>query len=706
MSGTIANVTASEDLDPSLRDELRYLDELEAWIPQRRAWLERYGAQAQAAPAAPPPGTPAQDPATWPTPQRPASSFTVGGFLLSLGAFALVAAGVVFAGFAWGALGAVGRFILLVSAGLLAHGAAQLAAKRIRATAITLAIVGTLLIAVANVLLLTRPAGDLALVRSVVAVAFGIAGIAAGRAINGRLRGAAVVTSLTGAFLVLGSFGTWVSKDVVDVDGGWYATALFVLWGLALIGLGLIDRTMPWAWLGTAGIVVGVLVGTARATDRGSFIDLANDPWAVLLLVAGLVVPALVLLALDRLLAARTWALPVGAVALSVFATLAAVTGASDPQDRGWVALALLVIAAVVVATAAHVAARPERPVATMWSGAAGASGARAIGAWSVLVLVVGALATVLAAGQARPNDLVSCIYGECTPEPEFVAWLREAYPWWRGVLAALAALALAVVVDAVSRRRLRGSVLAPWVAVLGVVGTWSLFLVNDTSLGSTRTDDAPLFTLALAWLITGTGLIGLVAWRGWVPGSVWVGGVLALAGMQLAWVALDAGEGWAVAPEVHGLLLAAPLLLAGMVHVLLEPAPVPTWISVGPALTAALVPTTLAVVGDTLGRWFGSVFGQTDEPGTAALVRLVALAAVTAVLAVVGGRRGWAGVFWPGVVGLAIVVVTQLIEVAQLVPAWIALTVVGLLLVGAGARWEQVRLSGRRTRQWAAALH
>ncbi|HAS08362.1 MAG TPA: hypothetical protein DCR52_03765, partial [Actinobacteria bacterium] len=75
-------------------------------------------------------------------------------------------------------------------------------------------------------------------------------------------------------------------------------------------------------------------------------------------------------------------------------------------------------------------------------------------------------------------------------------------------------------------------------------------------------------------------------------------------------------------------------------------------------------------------------------------------------VLAIVGGRNHWAGVFWPGVAAVIVISVAQIADVAALLPQWVSLAVVGVGLLIAGARWESVRLRGHRTRQWAGTLH
>jgi hypothetical protein len=229
--------------------------------------------------------------------------------------------------------------------------------------------------------------------------------------------------------------------------------------------------------------------------------------------------------------------------------------------------------------------------------------------------------------------------------------------------------------------------------------------VVDATAVAAVGTPTVPTRTIGIAWVVVGLGGIALAAALRGVPWLVQGPGIVAALGVQLLWSTLDT-DGWAWAPEVHGLLLAAPLLLAGMTQVLLDPKPVPTLAAVGPALSAALLPPTLAVLADTSDRWASALFGGSADPTTEALVRSVVLVVVAAVLVILGARRGWAGVFWPGVAALVLLVAAQLFDAAALLPAWVSLALVGVALVLAGARWEQVRLRGRRTRQWAARLH
>jgi hypothetical protein len=243
---------------------------------------------------------------------------------------------------------------------------------------------------------------------------------------------------------------------------------------------------------------------------------------------------------------------------------------------------------------------------------------------------------------------------------------------------------------------------------VLVALATWVLQVAASTTAGGAIAPESsaafPRGTIGVALTLAGAGLIAVVALARLVPAHVWFGGATATVGVMALW------QDWAIdgalTPEIHAVLLAAPLLLAGMTHVLLvEPDP-PTTVSVMPALIAVLLPPTVAVLDDTASRWFTAAFGADADPSVGPLLRSLVLLIVAAALAVIGGRQGWAGVFWPGLVVLFVLVAAQLVDVATLVPDWIVLAVVGAGLVAAGARWEWIARNRRRTRAWIGSLH
>jgi hypothetical protein len=628
----------------------------------------------------------------------------VGGVLLTLGAVALVAAGIVFTAVAWSFLGPVGRFLLLLVAGAVALLAARLTARRIHGTATALAVVGAGLVSVATAFLLSRGDDLDTGPRAAVAAAVGVGLLFVGRRLSPLLRASALVTAVAGAVFVAAALLT-VGETAEAVSTEWWSAGVFAVWGLALLAWARVDRTAPWSWLGTAGLVQAVLLATAAATTKDGPLDLDQD-WAALALPMVLLAGALLLLLLDRLLRARTWALPFGGVLLTAIAGIAALAGAADGSSSGWGAAAVAVVAIGVVLVGAHVAARPERPTATVWQPVLRPATVRVITAVVAIATTVAALAFALAVTSAPPVPQVVCGAFDCTPSRAFTAWIDESFPAVRGALAAVVALAFGLALGAVLRLRRGPGHAGPAVAASSaVVLVWSAIVVDATVVASTSTPLVPTRTIGVAWLVAGLGGIALAALLRGVPWLVQAPGALAALGVQLLWSTLGT-DGWAWAPEAHGLLLAAPLLLAGMTQVLLDPKPVPTLASVGPALSAVLLPPTLAVLDDTSDRWASALFGGNADPSTEALVRSVVLVLVAAVLVVLGARRGWAGVFWPGVAALVLLVAAQLFDAAALLPAWVSLALVGLVLVLAGARWEQVRLRGRRTRQWAARLH
>ena len=88
------------------------------------------------------------------------------------------------------------------------------------------------------------------------------------------------------------------------------------------------------------------------------------------------------------------------------------------------------------------------------------------------------------------------------------------------------------------------------------------------------------------------------------------------------------------------------PLLLVGMlVGLLKHDHVVSTWSSAAPAITAALLFPVAWVLEDSLTRRAGAG----AAPSTEALIRIVSFLILGLVLAIVGGRNHWAGVFWPG---------------------------------------------------------
>ncbi len=71
-----------------------------------------------------------------------------------------------------------------------------------------------------------------------------------------------------------------------------------------------------------------------------------------------------------------------------------------------------------------------------------------------------------------------------------------------------------------------------------------------------------------------------------------------------------------------------------------------------------------------------------------------------------IGAVRGLAGALIPGVVGIAFIVVVQIVTVVGVVPVWASLSVGGAILLTLGVRMEATRSAIRSGATWVAGLH
>ncbi|MDH5278539.1 MAG: hypothetical protein OEW53_05820 [Actinomycetota bacterium] len=644
--------------------ELTELDAWRSWASARRSWLRDrlaagdlpatgWSALGGEQPARLPGAAPAGG-AVRPGPP-PRNAPAAGTVLLAGGAVLLVLAGIAFVAFAWDLLGPVGQLVTLFALG----GAALTAGVRLRArlpgTATTLGVVGALLVAVSTVA--TRSLGvDVvgetgALVAAAVASVL-LAGV--GVAVRSRLAAVGEVAALTGATLTLALLATAPADEAVPLGDAWawWAAAVLLLGAVALLLLADELRVRTWPPLAAVSLVLGALVLAGYLADRGELTDENR-----LLVFSGVLLGAAVV---DVLLARGLphhrhepgWS---GAALVGVAILVAWVSGAALPESRPRSALVLVAVVALAGWTRHWLTDALRAPLDFL---------AAAVGASAVGLLVA--------------------------------PWADD-WAGWQGPVAGLALAAVVVGLAEVDPRRERDTPAQgalTLVAAAAGLGTW---LVAVT--GGPPPSEAVRRGIAAALILVGAAAWAealrrrLPAWSVWFPGLA-VGVALALL--------LETGDlDPAYAPEIYGVVLAAVAGAAGaLTWYLRRPSPTPSLVTVGPALTLALAPTTLAMVDQAFGQWWWSA-----DPGTAYQVRVGALFVVGALGVVIGSWRRLAGVVAPCAAALLVVTTVQLVELGRFLPQWVSFAVAGALLVGAGARWESVRSLGRQGTTWARHL-
>lgn len=349
--------------------------------------------------------------------------------------------------------------------------------------------------------------------------------------------------------------------------------------------------------------------------------------WVAMLAVAAAVVPAWAAGSAADLATTRVGVTAAAAQLVSFGALLVtAVVAPETTGDTGWAALTAALAGAC--CGAAMVAAR--RPRWRRWSsGWAAATGAAAVAAATaplglpVNAYAVAAAAAALVAVAAALRTRLELVVG--------------------GVAVATALVAVALAASAVPG--VTGlPPLAPVLAGLGVV--------------------------ALAY--------GIRPQRGRVA---WVGVLLCSAGNA---VAMSAGNVTIV--EAYSLPLAALALVVGLVRLRRQPDS-PSWLTVGPAASAGLLPSAFATVGDP------------------SLTRPVVVLAVAAAVMGAGIAFRWQAPFLSGAVAACVVAVAQLAPYAVGVPRWVSFGAVGVVLLVLGFRYEARRRNASQAVRWVAAL-
>ncbi len=661
---TVACRACGRSLPMAALAELAELDSWSSWATSRASWLRdrlmdgdlpaegwsAFGADRSVGlPGAPRTG------GSRPAPAPPRGAPAAGTVLLAGGAVLLVLAGIAFVAFAWDLLGPVGQLVTLFGLGAAAITTGVRLRDRLPGTATTLGIVGALLVAVSTVA--TRSLGVDVVGETGALVAAAVASVAlagVGVAVRSRLAAVGEVAALAGATLALALLSTAPADDAVPLGDSWawWAAAVLLLGAVALLLLADELHVRTWPPLAALSLVLGALVLAGYLADRGEVTD-----------------------------ATRAFVFSVALVGAAVVDVLLARGLPNHRREPAWSAAALVSVTVVVT-----------------WVVGVAQADSRSRSAFVLLTVVALALWTRrwLTDALKPPLDYVAAAVGASAVGLLVAPWTDD-WAVWQGPVAGLA-LATVVVglaeVDPRHERDTGAQGALTLVAASAGLGTW---LVAVTS-GAPPTETVRR-GIATALILAGAAAWAealrrrLPAWSVWLPGLA-VGAALALL--------LETGDlDPAFAPEIYAAVLAAVAGVAGVLTwYLRRPAPTPSLVTIGPALTLALGPTTLAMIDDAFGRWWWS-----EDPGTAYQVRVGALFLVGAVGVVIGAWRRLAGVVAPCAAALLVVTAVQLVELGRYLPQWVSFAVAGALLVAAGARWESVRSLGREGTSWARHL-
>lgn len=608
--------------------------------------------------------------------------------LLAVGALLVLVAASVFLAVAWGVIGVGGQVAVMAAVTLIAGGSSVLLARRrLRASADALAVLAVALAVVdaaaarwldlaglstvgvwayaacvTAVLALVLVAVSPPLLRDTAAtyrfaavLAVTVAPLLGLVAAEPSRLGTVVVCAVVAALAALGSRRlahgwAWYRRPSAAIFGGYLVLTWLLAPTGAVDGRGLGDRGLTYA----VGLVVVVGAGWAADLHGGLRRAVATHP----------------VLATTTLLGGA-----VQVVALAAQGGLA------------WVAL-LAVVAAVVLAFVAATTA----DLATARVGVAAAAGQLV----SVGALVVSAVMAFGATGNAGWAGLTAALAGTCCGAA-MVAVGASQRPRWRrwsaGWAAATGAAAVAAVTaplglpgNAYAISAAAAALVAVTAAVRArlepVVGSvavvTALLAVQLASTAVTGASGLP----PLAPVLAGLGVLalayGIRPQRGWIA---WVGVVLCSAGNA---VQMSAGDVAVV--EAYSLPLAVLALVVGLVRLRRQPDS-PSWLTVGPAVSAGLLPSAFATVGDP------------------SLIRPVVVLVVAAAAMMAGIALHWQAPVLTGALAACVVAVAQLAPYAVGLPRWVSFGAVGVVLLVLGLRYEQRRRDASHAVRWMAAL-
>lgn len=624
-------------------------------------------------------------------PARERPSLSAQQILLGGGVALVLVAAVVFLAVTWSLMGVAGQVAVMVVLTVASATASLTLARRgLRATAESVAVMALGLAVLDAYAARTLDLAGLASVDASGYLAVSATIICAGSVllarrpvalrsyVYGALLAAAVVPaaalsalsspprSLTVAVLAAAGVGFGVLRDRAarsGTDGGLRVAALpllaatiSVVYLLAALELGLYT-VFDSAVLGQAGITALLLLAlTAGAIWRFTGLTglLVGSPLAALTLVGvawhgdlpGLA--ALVVVAAG--VAAAASLLREGRVRPAAFqrvprraTTLAALTGhvtagvgvmavavadfATTPYEDLRTLAALMVVTAAAAAITAAVAAEPLTRAAV-------------VGYAALVTVVAAAVATLDPSGEATTLTVAAVTVTSLA--------LAAAAAWRHGHLEELTLAG--------------GAGLGAMLAVIAATGL------------------ATVIPLAAALAVAGLAALAyaLLPDRGLVA----VAGVLSCS--AATWV-LSADAGISVV-EAYSLPLAALAGLVGAVHLLRRP-DAPSWVTVGPALSAGLLPSALATIGDP------------------DLTRPLVVLAVASLVIAAGTRLRWQSPVVVGTAASVVVAVSQLAPYADGLPRYLSLGTAGVLLLVLGARYEERRREAERAVAWVRAL-
>ena len=477
----------------------------------------------------------------------------------------------------------------------------------------------------------------------------------------------------------------WMARPL---SGDWRALCVLALVAslagpTAVLGLGLQLGAFWSAVLAVLTAIVGISLAVARqrTTSLGTGWVEAQTGAAlgVLVLVCAvggsrpattIALTATALVAATAAVHRPTWRAAASAVAAVAGVGAATLTG-SLFSDTAQVLAAAAAGAVVVAAALLRRGAAEEAPLAVvghlaLFGALTAALGTGLADGVLITVLVVIALAS---AATALLRPLLRLVATASTALAlVWALWLSGGLigprPQW--ALLAAAALALAALAQ---WRRTRGEE-----AVLGMIAV--LVAVTAVAVAVDRSWPHAASVAAAAYGLAAIGYAALPRRR-----AVVAFGVVALT--TSVWLELWHAD--VTTLEAWTLPLAAFLLAAGLwSHRELGGH---SWLTAGPGLAVALLPSTL--------------FSTVDD----GLVRpLLTVAAAVAVL-VVGALRRWQALVVLGAASAGFVALTQLLPYAVLLPRFLTLGALGVALLAVGARYEQRRADARQAVSWLASM-